>query len=375
MRAKYYLVLLAILSAVFFLHNCKIDKPIAPPGSKDPDSLYVGTPYLLQQPPLFPPMVLPPDNPITAQGVQLGRMLFYDPVLSSDSVFSCSSCHHQQFAFSDAGKALSTNFFGLTKRNTPGLFNLIWEKSYFMDGRADSLTQQIQDAMQNEMNFIAGVSIPKLQAKPVYVSLFKKAFGRPGTVTEANIHKAIAQFLMSLISCNSKFDSVLLNQEQFTASELRGFNLFQADTIAHGGDCFHCHADNSSSAFFLMEDNRFHNNALDSSNSFAGFPDLGRGAIDGNFLDNGKFKTPHFRNLGLTGPYMRDGRFTTLAQVVNFYNDSLKESPTVDPFMKTAYRGGLHYLNEQNKQDLVNFILTMTDYQFVNNPAYSNPFK
>ncbi|MBL0309741.1 MAG: c-type cytochrome [Bacteroidetes bacterium] len=374
MAKKFFLssILIVFLFALF--PSCKTDLPLPPVGS-EPDSLFVGTPYVITAPQFgFPPISIPPDNPMTVEGIQLGRLLFYDPTLSSDSMFSCSSCHKQEFAFADGGKVLSQNIFGLTKRNTPPLFNLVWMKKYFWDGRAGSLPQQANDALIHEQNFIASQSIARLSAKPEYVSLFKKAFGRPGDITQQKIEKSIAQFMMTLISSESKFDSVQRGQMSFSPAELHGFNLFLTDTPNHGADCFHCHADNSAGTSFTMIDNGFHNNGLDAANSFTDFPDLGLGGFNGNMLDNGKFKTPHLRNVEVTGPYMRNGRFVTLEQVVNFYNDSLKTSPTIDPFMKTAYRGGLRYLSEQDKQDLIAFLKTLTDHRFLTNPDFSTPF-
>lgn len=376
MNRRFGFIFLSGLALFFLLHDCKPEKP-APAAPNDPDSLYVGTPYSITAPYGFPPVPNTPEvKMLTNEGIELGRMLFYDPVLSSDSQFSCSSCHKQQHAFSDSGNVLSKNFFGFTKRNTPALMNLVWQPAYFWDGRATTLPAQASDAMVHEMNYTSSVAISKIEKNPTYVRLFKHAFGRPGAITDDKIQEALTEFEITLISAESRFDSFVRGQINLTNTEDSGFAfVFLADTIVHGGDCFHCHASNSAGNIFTMVDNRFHNNALDSSNTFYDFPDLGEGAIDGNKLDNGKFLTPQFRNIALTGPYMRDGRFKTLLQVINFYNDSLKESPTVDPFMKTAYRGGLHYLTSSQIQQLIAFMNTLTDYNFVNNPAYSNPFK
>lgn len=368
---------LSIFSLFFitsFIPSCKTDPPL-PPINGEPDSLYIGTPYTITPPQFgFPPIQIPPDNPLTIEGVQLGRMLFYDPALSSDSSISCGSCHKQEYAFADGGKVLSQNIFGPTTRNTPPLFNLIWMKKFFWDGRSDNLPMQVEDALLHEQNFIASASIPRLESNPEYARLFKKAFGRPGDITQQKIDKAISQFMMTLISSESKFDSFQRGQAMLSPSELRGFNLFITDTPQKGGDCFHCHADNSAGTSFTMIDNGFHNNGLTFANSFTDFPDLGQGGANGNMLDNGKFKTPHVRNIEVTGPYMHNGRFNTLEQVINFYNDSLKVSPTIDPFMKTVYRGGLRYLSEQDKKDLVAFLKSLTDHRFLTNPDFSNPF-
>lgn len=179
MRTKSFL--LFVFAAAFMLvllQNCRPDKT-EPPVNTDPDSLYAGTPVTLTKPFKFPAIEIPTGINLTKEGVQLGRMLFYDPVLSSDSMFSCSSCHKQQFAFSDGGNAFSTNIFGLTKRNSPALFNMVWMKKFFWDGRAATLQLQAEDAMQHELNFIDPNVVAKLQIKPQYVYLFKKHLADP----------------------------------------------------------------------------------------------------------------------------------------------------------------------------------------------------
>jgi cytochrome c peroxidase len=372
---KVFIIFSALFLLAFLFEQCKPDKNCPDPDPNDPDSLYVGIPDTIVRPYRFPPINLPSGNPLTKEGVLLGRMLFYDPVLSSDSSISCSSCHIQEFAFADGGKKFSLNIFGPTRRNTPPLFNLIWFEKFFWDGRSNTLPQQVNDALLHEQNFISSQSVAKLQSRSEYVALFKKAFGRPGDITDEKILKALAQFMMTLISGDSKFDKVMRGQASFTPSEDRGFySLFLKDTIDLGADCFHCHASAAGTNFNTFVDNGFHNNGLDAANNFNDFTDKGLGEITGNFLDNGKFKTPHLRNIEVTGPYMRDGRFTTLEQVVNFYNDSLKMSPTNDPQIKTAFRGGLRYLSQQDKDDLIAFMKTLTDTAFLHNPKFSNPF-
>jgi cytochrome c peroxidase len=372
---KKLLTVFVFLVVVIALQQCKPDSPYNCNGCNEPDSLYVGVPVTLQKPFKFPSITIPPDNPLTEEGILLGRMLFYDSILSVSNSLACASCHKQEFAFSDAGNALSQNVFGPTKRNTPPLMNLVWMKDFFWDGRSSTLPNQADDALLHELGFDAAVVIPRLEAKPEYVRLFKKAFGRPGTITQEKIEKAIAQFEMTLISANSKFDKVMRGEATFTPEESRGFyNLFMKDTIDKGADCFHCHASSSSSSLTMIDDN-FHNNGLVFANSFNDFADKGRGAITNNMLDNGKFRTPHLRNIEVTGPYMHAGQFTTLEQVVDFYNDSLKMSPTVDPQIKAAHRGGLKYLTAQDKADLIAFLKTLTDTAFLHNPAFSNPFK
>lgn len=379
MKKKFFIAVAVFFSAVIFLtQSCNRHKTDCP-DPNDPDSLYTGTPFTLTKPFKFPNIQMPSGINLTTEGIYLGRMLFYDPVLSSDSSLSCASCHKQQFAFADGGLALSTNVFGLTKRNSPPIFNMLWQKSYFWDGRAATLDAQAQDAMEHELNFIDPNVIPKLQAKPKYVALFKKAFGRPGDVTREHVSNALTQFMLTLISSESRFDSIMRGQGNFTAEESRGFyDLFRQDPVLNtiepgvGGDCFHCHF-SSTADYLTMTDGNFHNNSIDTSNGFQ-FADNGQGAVTGNQLQNGFFKSPSVRNIEVTGPYMHDGRFTTLEQVVNFYNDSLKPNATQDPLMKFTSQGGLHSLSAQDKADIISFLKTLTDYHFLTDTGFSNPF-
>lgn len=367
------------LVAVLALQQCKPDPAICTDECNDPDSLYVGVPDTLKAPFKFPPVQIPAGMVLTKEGVQLGRMLFYDPVLSSDSTISCGSCHKQQFAFSDGGKALSTNFFGPTKRNTPPIFNMLWSKKFFWDGRSSTITAQTIDALHGEQNYIEPSVAPKLLANPTYVALFKKAFGKSWAINENNIANALGQFMLTLISGESRFDSIMRGQGNFTAQESRGLNdLFLKDptlpvVTGLGADCFHCHASTSAS-YLTMIDGDFHNNALDDGVNYV-YTDNGLGTVSGNQFDNGRFKTPHLRNIEVTGPYMHDGRFATLEEVVNFYNEGLKNPPNADVNMKFAHQGGLHTLTAQDKADLIAFLKTLTDNRFLTNPAFSNPFE
>jgi cytochrome c peroxidase len=200
-------------------------------------------------------------------------------------------------------------------------------------------------------------AVAALQADPEYPSLFKAAFGT-NQIDSMLVVKAIAQFERTLISANSKFDRYLLGLESLTPQELNGFNVFMDE---NAGDCFHCHGAPGNP---LWTDNQFHNNGLDSV-----FTDLGLGAITGNSSDNGKFKTPSLRNLSYTAPYMHDGRFKTIDEVIEHYSTGLKWSPTIDPLMKKVSQGGVQ-LSAQQKADLKAFLLTLNDDTFINNPEY-----
>ena len=330
---------------------------------------YNPTPAPLQIPQLFAQYinapVIPSNNPQTVEGIALGRRLFFDPILSSDSSQSCSTCHMPFDAFSDNNQ-FSTGVTGaLGTRNSMPIFNLAWNwnEKFFWDGRAISLEDQALGPVVNpiEMNNTWPNAVASLQNHPTYPSLFQAAFGT-STIDSTLVAKALAQFERTLISGNAKFDKYLRGETALTASELNGFNLFMDE---NGGDCFHCHG---SAANPLWTDNDFHNNGLD-----AAFTDNGLGDITGNPNDNGKFKTPSLRNLFFSAPYMHDGRFATIDEVINFYSEGLKNSPTIDPLMKSVAQGGVQ-LTPMEKADLKAFLMTLSEPEFVQNPDFQSPF-
>jgi cytochrome c peroxidase len=354
-----------LLGAMLAFSRCKPDET---DGPVETDADYMGTPYTLTKPGAkwrnIPDMS---DNPMTVEGIRLGRMLFWDPVLSGDSTLKCATCHDPALAFTD-NKVLSTNIFGPTKRNTPSIQNSVWTKPVFWDGRQASLELACADALLHEQNFNASAAITKLSKKPEYVALFKKAFGRPGDITENKIEKALSQFMRTALSSKSKYDLSQYGQYTLTASEANGLAIFSSEK----GDCFHCHTDGP---YMTFTDHQFHNNALQEVSSVYDFKDKGKGeAFPADTNEYGKFKTPTLRNLAYTAPYFHDGRYATLEQLVNFYSDSLRLSPTVDPLMKKLNIGGLH-LNSQEKTDLIAFLNTLNDESFVADTAFANPFK
>ena len=201
--------------------------------------------------------------------------------------------------------------------------------------------------------------VTKLNQHPDYPELFLRAFNSDNITKELAV-KAIAQFERTLISANSKFDRFLLGQETLTPEEENGLNVFMDEAR---GDCFHCHGSPNNP---LWTDNIFHNNGLDNE-----ITDLGLGAVTGDPSDNGKFKSPSLRNLAYTAPYMHDGRFSTLDEVINHYSEGLKSSPTIDPLMKSLDQGGVQ-LTPQDKADLKAFLLSLSDPSFINNPEFQN---
>jgi len=362
---KYILPALC-LSMLFMQQACKPDPPITTPPDNEPDSLFVGTPYTLKKPGLYFAKI---DSTFTLESIRLGRMLFWDPVLSSDSSTSCATCHKPEFAFTDQLK-FSTNLSGLTKRNTPTIQNSVYLKQVFWDGRQPNLEKATEDALKDEQHFIAENAIAKIKTHPEYVALFKKAFGRPGDITEQKIFKAISHFMRTAISAKSKFDMVKSGQASFSASEQAGLDIFTTEK----GDCFHCHIGTFSTFAGDPANGIFQNNAMDSAVTLSDFKDIGLGKTTGLADDYGKFKVPSLRNLKYTAPFMHDGRYQTLEQVINFYSDSLRHSPTISPFMKKINEGGLH-LTTQEKANLIAFLNTLNDDAFVSDTAFSNPFK
>ncbi len=326
---------------------------------------YKNTPSPLEIPKLFQENILAPivpiDNPQTEEGIALGKKLFFDPILSSNNTQACADCHAPENAFTDSDRFSDgvEGFFG--NRNSMPLFNLAWnyDEKFFWDGNTFSLEHQafipVTDPI--EMNSTWQNIEQKLKQHTDYPELFEKAFGTK-TIDSSLVTKAIAQFERTLISANSKFDKHLLGEIELTPQELNGFNVFMDEAR---GDCFHCHGSDKNP---LWTDNLFHNNGLDET-----FTDLGLGAVTGDPADNGKFKSPSLRNLAFTAPYMHDGRFTSLEDVINHYSEGLKNSSTIDPLMKKVSQGGVG-LSENDKADLKAFLLSLSDNEFISNPEF-----
>ncbi|WP_437439765.1 cytochrome-c peroxidase [Flavivirga aquimarina] len=328
---------------------------------------YVPTPSPLQIPQLFQDKILDPvipiNNPQTVEGITLGKKLFFDPILSANNTQACADCHAPENAFTDVDR-FSDGVDGiLGNRNAMPLFNLAWnyDEKFFWDGSAFSLEHQafapVTDPIEMKSTWIEVAQ--KLQEHSEYPNLFNLAFGT-STIDSSLVTKAIAQFERTLISSNSKFDNYLIGEGTLTTEELNGFNVFMDETK---GDCFHCHGSENNP---LWTDNLFHNNGLD-----AVVTDLGLGEVTGDPADNGKFKSPSLRNLAFTAPYMHDGRFATLDEVINHYSEGLQNSPTIDPLMKKVAQGGVQ-LSAQDKADLKAFLLTLSDHEFINNSDFKN---
>jgi cytochrome c peroxidase len=297
---------------------------------------------------------VPAENPMTLQGIQLGRMLFYETALSANHQISCATCHRQERAFTD-GRTFSAGVDGtLQPRNTMSLANLLWVRNFFWDGRARGLEEQAKTPLTNphEMGQDLGVSAAKLQSISMYPPLFRSAFGND-TIKEEMILKALSQFERTLISAGSPYDLYLQKRYQPSASEVAGIELFYGKC-----GCGHCHG--GPKTYIEL----FHNNGLDSVSK-----DPGREKITGQSYDKGRFRVVTLRNIALTAPYMHDGRFTTLEEVVDHYSDHIVNSVTMSPFIQ----GNLN-LTAAEKQDLLSFLRMLTDSGFITDPRYSDPF-
>lgn len=327
------------------------------------------TVYVFPELKYFSAMPLPKNYSVTVEGVRLGQYLFYDPGLSKDSSLSCSSCHLQSHAFSDAGMRFSKGRNGtLMKRNTPALYNLAWFQSYFWDGRAASLEEQIFHPITSadEMNFSLYDLSERLNKNYFYKKKFKEVFQK-NEIDSLQIAMALSQFLRSLISHESKYDQVIAGKAYFSKEEYQGFVLANEQTK---GDCLHCHP---TDGYALGTTGNFSNNGLDSVMNADNFPDKGRGEITHNREDNGKFKIPSLRNLVFTAPYMHDGRFRTLEEVLLFYSEQVYPCANIDSKMRTARNHGLHLSSDEQKK-IVAFLKTMSDSVFIHDPKYCNPF-
>lgn len=310
------------------------------------------------------------DNPVTEEGVRLGRYLFYDPILSSDGQISCASCHRQSQAFSDAPRRYSMGRAGLpTARNAMPLFNLAWYPAMFWDGHAASIEAQVLHPVRDpsEMNLPWDEAARRLQASAFYRPKFRAAFGNE-VIDSLLVSKAIAQFMRTLISHDSKFDRVLAGAARLSPSEKAGFVLMNDQTK---GDCLHCHSTDADALGTLRT---FSNNGLDRVSAVNEFADMGLAKTTGDRRDAGRFKVPSLRNVAVTAPYMHDGRFATLKEVLRFYSDGVQLSPTIDPKMGSAHQGGVH-LSDQEQSDIISFLEALTDSTFISNPAYANPFR
>ncbi|MEQ8470412.1 MAG: cytochrome c peroxidase [Marinoscillum sp.] len=289
------------------------------------------------------------NNPVTEAGFILGKRIFNDGSLSRDGSVSCASCHDQAAAFSDPQHRLSIGIDGrVGDRNAPQIANLAFMKNFFWDGGVIHVDFIPLNAIENpkEMDEKPTEVIKKLQTDTKYPELFQQAFGTPEITTPRMLH-ALSQFMVMMVSSNSAYDKYLLGQEALTQEELKGLELFDEK-------CSSCHSG------VLFTDQTFRNNGLDSE-----FTDLGRGVITEKDDDYGKFKVPNLRNVELTAPYMHDGRFESLAEVLEHYTNNIQHSGTLDPQLKDGIA-----MSEEEKSHIISFLESLTDYDFIANPQF-----
>lgn len=318
----------------------------------------------------LPEFPVPADNPTSDEGVALGRKLFYDTDLSANRDLSCGSCHQLEKSFSDDLPFSLAGDGELTSRSAMALVNLGFNETGFLwDGRVQSLEEQVLLAVEDPKMLNADwiEVIDRITYDQEYQQMFRAAFGveRKSEIEKEHVVRAIAQFERTLVSNNSRYDKVIWeNQGWFTNEEERGRALFFKEddqTVEHPG-CSHCHI----AKYFT--DHSFRNNGLDNPPTLEGFADPGRGGVTGVSFDNGKFRVPTLRNIEMTAPYMHDGRFESLEEVLDHYSagghDLENEDPNIRPFT----------LTESQKQDMIAFLKTLTDTVFLNNPDFKNPF-
>lgn len=293
-------------------------------------------------------------NPLSNEKIQLGRALFYDPILSRDATISCASCHSQYTAFTHVDHALSHGIEDkIGTRNSPALMNLAWHKEFMWDGAINHLDMQALAPISNPVEMDEKIEhvVKKLQASKLYPKLFYKAFG-DSLITGEHTLKAISQFMLILVSANSKYDSVMRKEATFTEQEQKGYLLFQKN-------CGACHKEP------LFTNLEYENNGLEVDISLT---DFGRMKITQNPKDSLKFKVPTLRNIEFSYPYMHDGRFKRLNEVLKHYTNGVKSSPTLSPHLAKPI-----VLSSNEKVDMIAFLLTLTDKHFLFNPQYSYP--
>lgn len=293
-------------------------------------------------------------NPMSDNKIQLGRALFYDPILSRNNMISCASCHSQFSAFTHVDHALSHGIedkIGI--RNSPALMNLAWQKTFMRDGGINHLDVQSLAPISNplEMDEKITTVVSKLQSSKLYPNLFYKAFG-DSIVTGEHTLKSISQFMLTLVSSNSKYDSVMRKQVEFSEQENKGYALFKKN-------CSSCHTE----PLFTNDDFKNNGIAIDTT-----LNDFGRYGVTKNPSDSLKFKVPTLRNIEFSYPYMHDGRFKKLSQVLTHYTSGIEKNKTLSSELQKPI-----VLSANEKVDIIAFLLTLTDKSFLFNPEYFYP--
>ncbi|MCB9234892.1 MAG: cytochrome-c peroxidase [Bacteroidia bacterium] len=320
---------------------------------------HLGEVFTLKYPESWPQPVYDfQKNPLTKEGVALGRKLFYDPILSRDSTISCSSCHLSYTAFTHVDHALSHGIHdSIGTRNSPALVNLAWSWSFMWDGAVNHLDVQALAPITHpaEMGEDLAHVVEKLQATESYPNLFAGVYGDE-KITGERLLKALAQFQLTLVSCNSKYDQVMRGEPgiEFSEQEKRGYELFKLN-------CASCHAEP------LFTNGEFYHTGLPMDSLLQ---DEGRFNLTLDERDWRAFKVPSLRNIEFSYPYMHDGRFKKLYQVLNHYT-TIRPGVSNLPYYKFA-KGGIS-LDERGKVDVIAFLLTLTDREFLFNPEFAFP--
>lgn len=340
----------------------------------------------------FPTPRVPADNPMSEAKVELGRFLFYDRRLSGNGTQACASCHHQDKAFTD-GRALAKGSTGeMHPRNSQGLANVVYNTTLtWANPSLLSLEAQMQVPLFSEAPVELGLNdsnvnevLNRVKTDARYTDLFKAAFpGADQPVTWGNVTRAIAAFQRTLISGNSRYDQFLQNKAQLTATEQRGLALFNSEKA----ECFHCHSgfnfnDQVVHASTQVTDTPFHNTGLYNIGGTGNFPAGNQGLfeITERLADRGKFRAQSLRNVEVTAPYMHDGSMATLEEVLDFYaagGRNITSGPHAGDGRLNPNKSDLISridLTAQDKADLVAFLKTLTDHDFLTNPKLANPF-
>lgn len=339
-QSRTYMIVMILIAAI-----CACNKDVA-------EKMFEG----FQIPANFPqPVYHFNTNPVTKEGFELGRKLFYDPVLSANNTISCGSCHISTSAFTHHGHSVSHGIFDrLGTRNSPPIMNLAWSKTFMWDGGIVDMDLQPIAPITNhaEMDDSVINVLNRLRSDPHYPALFQKAFG-PGEITGAHMLKALSQFMAMCVSSNAKYDSVQRNQATFTADEQAGYILFKQK-------CNDCHTEP------LFTDQSFRNNGL----SISMVNDKGRYNVTLQDKDMYTFKVPSLRNLAYTPPYMHDGRLLNLEGVLDHYNGQVKQTPNLDPLLQKGSQPGIA-LSADEKIKLLDFLNTLNDRVFIMDKRFS----
>ncbi len=334
MRLKSRYIVTGLLLLTLWAFSCRRDK-------KDPPVNGTSA-YIQALPAYFPPYERSTVNPLTNEGVALGRMLYYDTLLSSGGPMagrSCSSCHLQEKGFAMPGMAVLPHI------------NLAWNRHFLWKGDVEGT---MEDILRFEVDEFFASDMERLKSNPQYPALYKSAFGS-GDITREKTAFALAQFMRTLVSVDSRYDKYLKNEIVLTDKEMRGYGIF----FSEKGDCYHCHGSP------LFSDNAYHNIGLVQKSA----NDMGRYRLTGNSSDVGKFKTPTLRNVALRNVYMHDGRFKTLKDVINHYDHGVQHGEYLDPLLDKPALG----LTDTEIDELIAFLHTLTDSTFINNPQFSRP--